>query len=351
MKKNNLEEIIEILDFEETPKKVGRPKLADKETKKKSLIIVGSSFFAVILLLVFGYGTIFGFDNMVSRLIGNVSNANSATNANIKVSNIEPIMESITIKKGTARKVYLTVSPTNASNKTIKYESSNEDVAIVDNNGKVTGIKTGKATIKAITTDGSNKSTEFKIKVIKDSQGYCEFKEVEKDKQGVNYLIDCENADVKEIQYKVANGNYKTLTSKKTNNYIKLSEKELQKDITFKVIYYQNNSKVTKYSTKKINNVNKTTKKINGNCNLNVTNITNNSLKYDITCENASVVDIAYKIGKGSYVGIEKSNLADTIIYEESDITRIIYFKVEYKIDGSKEVKVITENNVISSIK
>lgn len=351
MKKNNLEEIIEILDFEETPKKVGRPKLADKEAKKKSLIIVGSSFFAVILLLVFGYGTIFGFDNMVSRLVGNVSNAESARKENIKVTNLEPIMESITIKKGTARKVYLTVSPTDASNKTISYESSNEDVATVDNNGKVTGNKVGKAIIKATATDGSNKTTEFKIKVIKDTQGYCEFKQIEKDKQGINYVISCENANVKEIQYKVSNGNYKTLTSKKTNDYVKLSEKDLQKDITFKVVYYQNNSKVTKYSTKKINNVNKTIKKVNGNCDLNISNITNNSLKYDITCENASVIDIAYKIGKGSYVGLERSNLADTIIYEESDVTRIIYFKVEYKIDGSEETKVINENNVISSIK
>lgn len=351
MKKNNLEEIIEILDFEETPKKVGRPKLADKETKKKSLIIVGSSFFAVILLLVFGYGTIFGFDNMLSRLIGNVQNTEIKTGKLIKIEELEPIVESITIKKGTARKVYLTVFPSDATNKTIEYKSSNEKIATVDNNGKVTGLKEGKTIITATSTDGSNKETEFKIKVIKDTQGYCEFTELVKDKQGINYIINCENASVKEIQYKVSKGNYKSLTSKKTNDYVKLSEKDLEKDVTFKVIYNQNNSKVAKYSSKKINNIKKTEQKVNGNCSLNITNITNNSLKYNIDCENASVVDIAYKIGKGSYVGIEKSNLADTLIYEESDITRIIYFKVEYKIDGSDKTKIITENNVISSIK
>ena len=102
MKKNNIEEIIEILDFEEVPKKVGRPKLADKDTKKKSLMIVATSFFAVILLLVFGYGTIFGFNDLVSRLTGNISK-NEISNNNIQVTYLEPIMESITIKKGTAR--------------------------------------------------------------------------------------------------------------------------------------------------------------------------------------------------------------------------------------------------------
>ena len=35
------------------------------------------------------------------------------------------------------------------------------------------------------------------------------------------------------------------------------------------------------FNYNKINNVNKTSKKVNGNCNLNVSNITNNSLRYD----------------------------------------------------------------------
>ena len=44
-------DIIEILDFEEGKNKVGRPRLADAKTKRKSLIIACISFFSVILLL------------------------------------------------------------------------------------------------------------------------------------------------------------------------------------------------------------------------------------------------------------------------------------------------------------
>ena len=54
-------EIVEYLGFEDNSKNpVGRPKLADKKTKKKSLIIASISFTFVILLLIFGYGTLFG---------------------------------------------------------------------------------------------------------------------------------------------------------------------------------------------------------------------------------------------------------------------------------------------------
>ena len=56
---------------------------------------------------------------------------------------------------------------------------------------------------------------------------------------------------------------------------------------------------------------------------------------------------IAYKIGNGSYVGIEPANVADTILFEESDITRIIYFNVQYKIDDTEMIKSVTRNAII----
>ena len=75
--------------------------------------------------------------------------------------------------------------------------------------------------------------------------------------------------------------------------------------------------------------------------------VKSNSLKYNITCNNASVTKIAYKIGNGSYVGIDPGYMADTILYEESDVTRVIYFKVDYKVNGSSRQKTITKSNVI----
>lgn len=336
-------DFIEILDFDEEEKrKVGRPKLADKETKKKSLIYAGVSFLIVILLLVFGYGSLVGFSN--SKLLASI--LKNKPKENVLISEIKPIIKNITLKENTIRKVYLTVSPTNASNKDIKYTSSDESIAKVDSKGRVTGVSVGEAIITAITKDGSDKETTFNVTVVKDASGLCEFSSLSKNSDSISYNIECDNAKIKEIKVKT-DGDYKTLTSKKKTGEVKLSKEELKKKITFKVVYYPNNSKVTKYSTKELNNITTTTKKISGNCKLTIKEVNKNSCKYDITCKNASVEKIAYKIGNGSYVGLDKSNLADTIIFEESDVTRIIYFNVDYKVDGSKRLKTITESSII----
>ena len=122
-------EIVEYLGFEDDSKNpVGRPKLADKKTKKKSLIIAGISFTFVILLLIFGYGTLFGFRNL--NLKGAIAQNNISQN--VLVDEISPLVKDITLKVGTARKAYLTVLPANATNKDIIYESSDKNVAIVD---------------------------------------------------------------------------------------------------------------------------------------------------------------------------------------------------------------------------
>ena len=88
-------------------------------------------------------------------------------------------------------------------------------------------------------------------------------------------------------------------------------------------------------------------KQVNGNCSLTIKEVNSNSAKYDITCDNATVNKIAYKIGNGSYVGIDASSLADTVLFEECDVTRVIYFNVEYTIDGSDTIKTITKSSII----
>ena len=60
-----------------------------------------------------------------------------------------------------------TVLPENATNKSVTWKSSNEVVATVDANGKVTAVAVGEATITVTTTDGSNKSATCKITVAK----------------------------------------------------------------------------------------------------------------------------------------------------------------------------------------
>lgn len=338
-------DIVEYLGFndEEEKNKVGRPKLADKKTKRKSLIIAGISFFAVILLLIFGYGTLFGFKNL--NLKGTISN--NEIKQDVLVEEIKPLVKDITLKTGTARKVYLTVLPASASNKSISYKSSDETVASVDDEGKVVGLSVGNATITATTNDGSNLSTTFDIKVIKNAEGKCVFTSLSKTSYGVEYETECNNAKIKEIQYKVGDDNFEKLLTKKTTDEVKFSKKQLEEKITFKVVYYPNNSKITKYETKTLNGISKTTKAPTGSCVLSLKDVKASSAKYDITCKNASVTKIAYKIGNGSYVGLESSSLADTIIYEESDVTRVIYFNVEYLIDGTNKVKTLTKSSII----
>ena len=342
--KKDKKDLIEYLGFEDdTPRKVGRPKLADKETKKKSLIIACCSFFAVIMLLVFGYGTLFGFNN--KKLVASTTNKN--TGERILIDEIKPLIKDITIKKDTKRKIYVTILPNSATNKKLSYKSSNPGVASVDNNGIVTGLKEGNSVITVKTLDGTDLQTKFNIDVIKNASGICSIETFTKKNDGIYYDITCDNATIKEVQYKIGNGDYEKLLSKKNSGSAKFSDTQLKKDITLKVVYYPNNSKITDYETRTIKASNKTTQEVNGSCKVSINHINANSCKYDITCDNATVSKIAYKIGNGSYIGIDNSNLADTILFEESDVTRQFYLGVEYVIDGTNKHKTVTKSSII----
>lgn len=64
-----------------------------------------------------------------------------------------------TIKEGESITLVATVTPANADNKNVTWSTSSEAVATVGNNGKVTGVKAGSATITAMTEDGGKKAT------------------------------------------------------------------------------------------------------------------------------------------------------------------------------------------------
>ena len=51
------------------------------------------------------------------------------------------------------------ISPSDVTNKEVTWTSSNEDIAKVDENGKVTAVATGKVTITVTTKDGNFKAT------------------------------------------------------------------------------------------------------------------------------------------------------------------------------------------------
>ena len=97
--------------------------------------------------------------------------ANFWKNFNIK--EIPTLSTSIALNKTSASlkvtetlTLVATVLPENATNKSVTWKSSNEAVATVDANGKVTAVAVGEATITATTTDGSNLSASCKVTVV-----------------------------------------------------------------------------------------------------------------------------------------------------------------------------------------
>ena len=65
----------------------------------------------------------------------------------------------LTLVEGSSEALTATVSPDNASNKSVSWKSSATDIATVDGSGKVTAVKAGSATITVTTADGGKTAT------------------------------------------------------------------------------------------------------------------------------------------------------------------------------------------------
>ena len=75
-------------------------------------------------------------------------------------------MTTISLRATETIMLVATILPETTANKSVTWNSSNESVAIVDENGVVTAIAVGEATITATTTDGSNLSATCKVTVV-----------------------------------------------------------------------------------------------------------------------------------------------------------------------------------------
>ena len=84
----------------------------------------------------------------------------------IPVSQITLNKAETSISVGNSETLTATVAPENATNKALKWASSDEDVATVGPDGTVTAVKVGTATITATATDGSGKSAVCTVTVI-----------------------------------------------------------------------------------------------------------------------------------------------------------------------------------------
>lgn len=63
------------------------------------------------------------------------------------------------------------IEPENASNPKLTFKSSNEKILTVDENGVVTGVSGGEASVIATTTDGSRRQAKVKVKVMQHLTG------------------------------------------------------------------------------------------------------------------------------------------------------------------------------------
>jgi uncharacterized protein YjdB len=77
----------------------------------------------------------------------------------VLVTGISVSPTSASIQVGSTQQLTATVSPTNATNKTVVWTTSNSNVATVNSSGLVTGVATGTATITARSVDGNFSST------------------------------------------------------------------------------------------------------------------------------------------------------------------------------------------------
>lgn len=92
---------------------------------------------------------------------------NNGVTASIEVTSAAPVaVTGVTVSPTTAsiavganRQLTPTVAPSNATNKSVTYSSSNTSKATVNNTGLVTGIAAGTATITVTTADGAKTAT------------------------------------------------------------------------------------------------------------------------------------------------------------------------------------------------
>ncbi len=86
-----------------------------------------------------------------------------------RVTGITLSNSSLSIAKGNATTLTATITPNTATNKAVKWESSNTKVAKVDSNGKITAVSKGTATITCKAKDTSKKKATCKVTVTSTS--------------------------------------------------------------------------------------------------------------------------------------------------------------------------------------
>lgn len=92
--------------------------------------------------------------------------ANCVVTVREPVTTISLDHDSYSVGVGKSFKLAATVKSDTATNQKVTWSSSNENVAVVNQNGKVTGVSVGYATITATATDGSEVEASCEVRVV-----------------------------------------------------------------------------------------------------------------------------------------------------------------------------------------
>lgn len=106
------------------------------------------------------------------------SDSNPTVSANAVVTVVQPVTKitfdsasGLTFPIHTSQQLSWNVEPYDASIKDVTFKSNHPEIATVDANGLVTGVKRGDARITATATDGSNRSAQIKVTITQPVEG------------------------------------------------------------------------------------------------------------------------------------------------------------------------------------
>ena len=137
----------------------------------------------------------------------------------IPVSGITLDKTSLSMTEGDEQTLSATVTPTNATDKSVKWSSNNTSVATVSSSGVVTAKAAGSATITVTTTDGGKKATctvtvqAQKVSVTGVSLNRTSLTMVEGDTQTLTATVTPSNATDKSVTWSSSNTSVATVSS------------------------------------------------------------------------------------------------------------------------------------------
>lgn len=151
----------------------------------------------------------------------------------IKVSSISISPSSKSLYEGQYIDLTANVSPSNATNKEVKWSSGDSKVATVSNNGRVTAVKVGTTIIKCAAVDGSGKYGECRITVeepihVTNIDVYpTNIKLNVRDQYSLSYTVTPNNATYKNVWWRSSNSFVATVNGSGTVTAVGYGEADI----------------------------------------------------------------------------------------------------------------------------